>query len=98
MTVKRLQPFESLASTARFVIELAVDDAAAFATLAALLADHRGARGEVRARVAMPQGEARLLLGRDFLLDGELVERIEALPGIGNVEMKSSETRLSLVG
>jgi DNA polymerase III subunit alpha len=98
VTVKRLQPFESLASTARFVIELAVDDAAAFATLAALLADHRGARGEVRARVAMPQGEARLLLGRDFLLDGELVERIEALPGIGNVEMKSSETRLSLVG
>jgi DNA polymerase-3 subunit alpha len=98
VTVKRIQPFEGLASTARFVVELAVTDAAAFPALAAMLADHRGARGEVRARATLPGGEATVLLGRDFLLDGELVDRLETLPGVLEVTMKSSETRLALVG
>ena len=39
-----------------------------------------------------------ILLGRDFLLDGELVEHIESLHGVAKVEMKTSETRLALVG
>jgi len=98
VTVKRIQPFEGLASTARFVVEVVVSDIAAFGALAAMLGDHRGARGEIRARVTLPQGEATVLLGRDFLLDGELVDRIEALPGIAAVMLKSSETRLALVG
>ncbi len=98
VTVKRLQPFESLASLARFVIEVVVTDTSAIAPLAALLGDHRGARGEVILRAPAPGGEARLLLGRDFLLDGELVERIETLPGVSAVALRPSETRLALVG
>ncbi|HEU0067398.1 MAG TPA: DNA polymerase III subunit alpha [Sphingomonas sp.] len=99
VTVKRIQPFEALASTARFVIEVTVDDAAAFGALGALLADHRGARGEVRAVVRLASGEeARVLLGRDFLLDAELAGRMEALHGVASVALKTSETRLALVG
>ena len=99
VTVKRIQPFEALASTARFAVELRVEDAGAFAALSSLLQHHRGARGEVRARVPVPGGgEAMLLLGRDFLLDSELAGRLESMHGVGQVEFKQAETRLQLVG
>ncbi|VVT10686.1 DNA polymerase III subunit alpha [Sphingomonas sp. EC-HK361] len=99
VSVKRIQPFETLASTARFVLEIAVDDAAAIPALAATLAPHRGARGEVRLKVLVPTGgTATLLLGRDFLLDGELAGRIETLHGVTTALLKPSETRLALVG
>jgi DNA polymerase-3 subunit alpha len=99
VTVKRIQPFEALASTARFAIELTVSEPAAFPVLATLLAEHRGARGEVRARVTVPGGgEARLLLGRDFLLDAELAARLESMHGVDAVELRQAETRLQLVG
>jgi len=98
VTVKRIQPFEGLATTARFVLDIAVDDAVAFRALATMLADHRGARGEIRVSAHLPEGTVRLLIGRDFLLDGELVGRLETLPGVASVTMTSSETRLALVG
>ena len=98
VSVKRIQPFETLAAAARFVIEVEVTDAAAFPALAALLSDHRGARGEVFATLTTDRGPARLLLGRDFLLDAELAEHIEALHGVAAARLKTSETRLKLVG
>ncbi|MGH6613140.1 DNA polymerase III subunit alpha [Sphingomonas sp.] len=99
VTIKRIQPFEGLANHARFTIEAAVGTPAAVAALAEMLAEHRGGRGQVWIRAALPDGgEARLLLGRDFLLDGELAGRIETLQDVGDVELKTSETRLALVG
>ncbi len=99
ISVKRIQPFETLASTARFVLDVTVADPAAFAPLAALLADHRGARGEVRATLTTPEGEATILLGRDFLLDAELAGHVETLHGITAATLKTSDiTRLALVG
>ncbi len=99
VTVRRIQPFEALANAARFVIEVDVTDPAAFAPLARLLTDHRGARGEVRAKLMLPSGEeATLLLGRDFLLDAELAGHIEAIPGVNAARLRNSETRLALVG
>ena len=98
VTVKRIQPFEGLANNARFILELSVATPEAMAALGALLAEARGARGEVWANTAIPQGVARVLLGRDFLLDGELAARIEKLQDVGNVVLKTSETRLALVG
>ncbi|MCD2315435.1 DNA polymerase III subunit alpha [Sphingomonas sp. IC-11] len=98
VTVKRIQPFETLASLARFVIEVVVAETTALTALAALLEHQRGARGEVIVRAPLDGGEAKILLGRDFLLDLELVQRIEDLPGVQQVTLRQSETRLALVG
>jgi DNA polymerase III subunit alpha len=94
VSVKRIQPFATLATAARFVAEVTVADAAAFPALAALLADHGGGRSEVRVRA----GEAMLLLGREYLLDAEVAGRLESLPGVTAVDLRNSETRLQLVG
>jgi len=98
VSIKRLQPFEGLASNARFVARITIDHAAAFAALADLLAPRRGARGEVRVDARLDTGPVILLLGRDFLLDPELAEAIEAIPGVAAVDLGMSETRLQLVG
>lgn len=98
VSVKRIQPFETLAANARFVVEVTVTAPATFGLLAELLSHHRGARGEIRVRLATDHGEATILLGRDFLLDAELAGHIEALHGVAAVELKTSETRLKLVG
>ncbi|SFP39461.1 DNA polymerase III subunit alpha [Sphingomonas rubra] len=98
VSIKRIQPFEGLAANARFVVEVTVTAPAAFGLLADLLSQHRGARGEIRAKLRTDAGEATVLLGRDFLLDAELASHIEALHGVAAVELKTSETRLKLVG
>ena len=99
VTVKRIQPFEALASSARFCVELTVSSPSGVDALAAILRDARGARGEVWATVPIEGGEtARVLLGRDFLLDGELAARIEALQDVSDVVLRTAETRLALVG
>ena len=99
VSIKRLQPFEGLASAARFVARITVDRASVFDKLASLLAPNRGGRGEVRVTVMLDGGkEATLLLGRDFLLDGELVTHLEAIEGVVAVDLGMSETRLALVG
>ncbi|MGN6271405.1 MAG: DNA polymerase III subunit alpha [Sphingomonas sp.] len=98
VTVKRIQPFETLATSARVAIDLNVTEPAALAQIAQLVAGARGGRGELRVCAALPEGEVRILVGRDFLLDAELAARLEALHGIADVAFKTSETRLALVG
>ncbi|MBB4617372.1 DNA polymerase-3 subunit alpha [Sphingomonas abaci] len=98
VSIKRIQPFEGLANNARFVVEVTITAPATFTLLAELLADHRGARGEIRAKLSTSEGEATVLLGRDFRLDAELAEHIEALHGVTAVALRTSETRLALVG
>jgi DNA polymerase-3 subunit alpha len=67
--------------------------------VALLVEGARGGRGELRVIAALPDGgEARVLLGRDFLLDAELAAQLEAMHGITHVAFKTSETRLALVG
>ncbi|MEO5867037.1 MAG: DNA polymerase III subunit alpha [Sphingomonas sp.] len=98
VTVKRIQPFEALASNARFILEADVATSAAMEALGRLLAEARGAKGQVWIAAALPDGgTARILLGRDFLIDGELAARIEDLQDVSNVELRTSETRLALV-
>ncbi len=98
VTIKRIQPFETLASTTRMALVVHIADAAAMLAVCGELRGARGARGEVRVIAPVAGGEATLLLGRDFLLEGELAARIEALHGVAHVELKTSETRLALVG
>ena len=96
VTVKRIQPFEALAATTRMAMMIAVADAAAMNAVCTELADARGARGEVRiAGRRRPAGDAIVLLGRDFALEGELAARIEALHGVEMVELKTAESRLA---
>src|SRR5204863_105991 len=70
VSIKRVQPFEGLANTARLVLDVAIDDVRAVPVLAGIIGDQRGGRGEVLVRVGIPGGEAELVLGRDFRLDG----------------------------
>jgi DNA polymerase-3 subunit alpha len=100
VTVKRIQPFEGLANNARMVLDLVIDDVAAIPALGALLSEARGARGEVRVTTDLPEGgTATVLLGRDFLLDGELATRIEGLIGVRSVNLRMADIqRLALVG
>lgn len=99
VTVKRLQPFDGLAQNARFVLEVTVADAAAMPPLAELLDAHRGARGEVRLRLATPApGSATVLIGRDYRLDEELAAQAEMIPGVAAATLTLAERRLALVG
>ncbi|WP_298670131.1 DNA polymerase III subunit alpha [uncultured Sphingomonas sp.] len=99
VSIKRLQPFESLASMARFVAEITIDSADAIAPLADLLAGQRGARGEVRLKIRLRSGgEVTLLLGRDFLLDAEMIERANVLPGVLSATLGRAEAMLTLAG
>jgi DNA polymerase-3 subunit alpha len=96
VTVKRIQPFESIATNARMALTVEVTDVTVFPALAGLLA--RGGRCEVRVRCDAGGTEASLLLGRDFLVDHELAGRIEDLPGVATVELRNIELRLVVGG
>jgi len=60
----------------------------------------RGSNGLVRFIVPMAAGgEAIIVAGRDFALDGELAARIERISGEGSVDLSAQEPpKLALVG
>ncbi|MGH6782337.1 MAG: hypothetical protein ACREB5_09555, partial [Sphingomonadaceae bacterium] len=91
--------FEQLAGNARLMLEVTVDDASALSALAAIVAGLRGGRGELVLHARLGGGsEARVRLGREYMLDAELAARIEVLPGILSVALRSTELpRLALV-
>lgn len=98
VTVRKVQPFEGMAKDVRLTLRLAVTEPSALAAIARLLGDARGGRCEVIVDAPLPGGgEAELVLGRNFRLDGELATRIEGLPGIARAELKPTEQpRLAL--
>lgn len=98
VTVRKVQPFEGMAKDVRLTLRMAVREAGALAAVAKLLEDARGGRCEVVIDAPLPDGgEAELVLGRNFRLDGELATRIEGLPGIERAELKPTEQpRLAL--
>jgi DNA polymerase-3 subunit alpha len=99
VSVKAIKPFETLAATTRFALEVTLNDAAAIPALAALIGERRGQRGKVTLTVPISDGgTARVLLGHDFSLDAELAEHIEALAGVAAVSFDVEEVRLRAVG
>jgi len=90
ITVRGARPLAEVTSSARMLLECEIDRVEAMQELALLLTPgdtpgHRG-RGEVLVRLRLEDGQTpRLRLGRDFALDGELVERLAAIEGIANV-------------
>ena len=77
-----------------------IADAASVQQIVRDLADARGSNGLVRLTVQTAEGgEAMIVIGRDFALDGELASRIEHIAGEGSVDLSVQEPpRLALVG
>ncbi|MAX00287.1 MAG: DNA polymerase III subunit alpha [Sphingomonas sp.] len=100
VTIKRIQPFETLANMARLVLDLELADASAVAALGRLLADKRGGRGEVRLQLGLKEGgEAIVVAGRDFRLDDELAAAIGNMQGVIRSELKAADPpKLAAVG
>ncbi len=99
VTVRRIQPLDTLAGHARLKAQIVTNDAQTPARLAAALASARGGRSEISLRVILGEGrEATVLLGRDFLIDGELADTIGEIAGVLGVSLINAEPpRLALV-
>ena len=99
VTIKRFQPLETLAKSTRLemVIRASHD---LIPLIARELSEARGGNGAVRFIVPLANGgQATVLAGRDFTLDGDLAERITQISGEGSVTLAAQEPpRLALVG
>lgn len=96
VSVKRVQPFEALAGAARLLLDLHVEDAAAIPQVAAMIGGLRGGRSTVRLWLPYgATGQAELVLGRNFLIEEEMVARIRTIPGIRTAEFGTPEVTLA---
>jgi DNA polymerase-3 subunit alpha len=82
VTIRSLQSFEGLARKSRLQIEIEVEGEEAVRRLAAAVAGERGGAGVLRLRAKWARGAADVVLGRDFLLDAELAERLRRIDGV----------------
>jgi DNA polymerase-3 subunit alpha len=99
VTIKRFQPLSELAKRTRLQMTIRVSDKTAIGQIARELADARGSNGLVRFIVPTGDGEAVVVAGRDFLLDGELAARVERISGEGSIDLSVQEPpKLALVG
>jgi DNA polymerase-3 subunit alpha len=100
VTVKRFQPLADLAKRTRLQMTVRVPDGATAERLVRELGNARGGTGLLRFRVGLAScGEAVILVGRDFALDGELASRVERITGEGSVDLSVQEPpKLALVG
>ncbi len=88
VTVRSARPLAEVTSTARMLLQLDVESIAAVKELALLLAREEDGRGEVVVRLLLDGGRSQCVrLGRDFRVDGELVDQLASIEGIGNVSL-----------
>jgi DNA polymerase III subunit alpha len=99
VAVRRVQPLETLAGHARLKAEIVINDPLTPARLAEALSGARGGRSDITLFAVLDDGcRAELLLGRDFLLDGELADALAEIPGVQSVSLATAEPpRLALV-
>lgn len=98
VTVRNVQAFSTVASGMRMELWIDVNDAAALPQIAAVLSGARGGRCQVRLRSRVKDGRiAELLLGRDFQIDAEAMERLAVIPGVAGVVVPERPA-LRLVG
>ncbi len=99
VTIRRIQPFDSLSNNTRLRLEVETSDPAALQLLSSLVENERGGRGELVLDALLADGRrARVRLGRDLMLDAELAARIERVPGISAVRLATADPpRLALV-
>jgi DNA polymerase-3 subunit alpha len=94
VTVRGARPLSEVKGTARMVLRLAVSQVEAIAQLAMLLPRGGDANGEVIATLQLDgERQAVMCLGRDFALDGDLVDRISQLEGVSAVSLDAKRVR-----
>jgi DNA polymerase-3 subunit alpha len=100
VAIKRFQTLEALAQKTRLQMTVHMSDTDAVERVARELAGARGGNGVVRLIVPISAGgEAVVVAGRDFALDGELAARIGRITGEGSVDLLAQEPpKLALVG
>ena len=85
ITVRGARALADVTNSARMLLRLDVRSADALPILQAALREGDPGRGEVLARLLLDNGESPVLrLGRDFALDGDLVESLSNVDGIEN--------------
>ncbi|WP_230292738.1 DNA polymerase III subunit alpha [Croceicoccus sp. Ery5] len=90
ITVRGARPLSEVTGSARMELSLTVSNEAALPELALALAEDPKANGEVVATLLLGEGRhARVLLGRNFALDGELTDRISEIDGVSSVALKA---------
>jgi len=98
-TIKRFQPLDALAKKTRLQMTVRIPEPVMVERIARELAAASGGNGLVRLIVPiMGGGEAVMVAGRDYALDGELAARIERIAGEGCVDLSAQEPpKLALV-
>jgi DNA polymerase III subunit alpha len=88
VTVRGARPLAEVHDSARMLLSLDISGIDAVQELAMMLVPGAPGRGEVRANLHIGDGVVKpMRLGRDFVLDGELVERIAEIDGVANVAL-----------
>jgi len=100
VTIKRFQPLADLAKRSRLQMTVRISDGPTAERLVKELADARGGNGLLRFLLPLASGgEATILVGRDYALDGDFASRIARITGEGSVDLGVQELpRLALVG
>ncbi|MFB0611593.1 DNA polymerase III subunit alpha [Aurantiacibacter poecillastricola] len=88
VTVRGARPLVDVKSSAKMKLSADVTDQDAIAALAELLRPGRAGHGEVVLRLRMGEDEMPVvLLGRDFALGGDLVDKVSRIPGVSNATL-----------
>ena len=86
-----------MTANTRLVLHAEAADEEAARAFSARLRTARGGRGTVNLKVRVASGQmAPLMLGRDFLLDAELVAEVERIDGVSAVELAAETSVLAL--
>ncbi|NCU11429.1 MAG: DNA polymerase III subunit alpha, partial [Sphingomonadaceae bacterium] len=100
VTVRGARPLSEVTTAGSMELRFDVLSPEVFADLAMMLVPGAPGRGEVIVRLRTAQGEQPVVrLGRDFMVDGELAERLASMEGVANVVLSArrGSTRLRLV-
>ncbi|WEK46866.1 MAG: DNA polymerase III subunit alpha [Candidatus Andeanibacterium colombiense] len=88
VTIRGARPLAEVTSSTNMLLTLDVEHEEALRELARTLQPGPEGCGEVLARLQLgEQGTPTMRLGRDFQLDGDLVERLASIEGLANVSL-----------
>jgi DNA polymerase-3 subunit alpha len=90
ITVRGARPLSEVTGSVRMLLTLDVENQSALQILRETLQPGEKGRGEVVATLRIGDGtrDPVVCLGRDFALDGEMVERLAEVPGLSSVTLK----------